>query len=49
WSDVPVVLPEIGFMTNRDDDRLLSDSAYQDKIAQALADAALRFLQERAG
>ena len=49
WSDVPVVLPEIGFMTNRDEDRLLSDSAYQDKIAQALADAALRFLQERAG
>jgi N-acetylmuramoyl-L-alanine amidase len=49
WSDVPVILPEIGFMTNPEEDRLLNDPAYQAKIAQALADAAARFLRERAG
>ncbi|MHB9149908.1 MAG: N-acetylmuramoyl-L-alanine amidase [Thermoleophilia bacterium] len=47
WSDVPVILPEIGFMTNSQEDRLLNDDAYQDKIAGALAEAALRFLEER--
>jgi len=35
-------------MTNPQEDRLLNDAAYQDKIAQALADAAVRFLEERA-
>lgn len=49
WSDVPVILPEIGFMTNPEEDRLLSDPSYQAKIAQALADAAVRFLRERTG
>lgn len=47
WSDVPVILPEIGFMTNSQEDRLLNDDAYQDKIADALAEATLRFLEER--
>jgi N-acetylmuramoyl-L-alanine amidase len=44
WSDVPVILPEIGFMTNPDEDRLLATAAYQDKIVQALADAILSYL-----
>src|SRR5918992_4878081 len=29
WSDVPVILVEMGFMTNRIDDRLLATTAYQ--------------------
>lgn len=49
WSDVPVILPELGFMSNPAEDRLLSSASYQQKIAGALADAAVRFLQEQRG
>lgn len=45
WSDVPVILPEIGFMTNPSEDRLLATPEYQDAIAGALARAVVRFLQ----
>lgn len=45
WSDVPVILPEIGFMTNPDEDRLLATAEYRQKIAQALADATIEFVQ----
>ena len=45
WSDVPVILPEIGFMTNAAEDRLLATPAYQDAIVGALARAIVQFLQ----
>jgi len=38
WSRVPVILVEMGFLSNPDEDRLLSSSDYEDKIAKALAD-----------
>ncbi|MDF2885603.1 MAG: N-acetylmuramoyl-L-alanine amidase [Clostridiaceae bacterium] len=38
WSKVPVVLVEIGFLSNAEEDRLLSTDQYQNKIALALAD-----------
>jgi N-acetylmuramoyl-L-alanine amidase len=44
WSDVPVILPEIGLMTNREEDALLATGAYQDKLVQGLTDAVLEFL-----
>jgi N-acetylmuramoyl-L-alanine amidase len=44
WSDVPVILPEIGFMSNAAEDRLLATAAYQDKIVAGLARAILAFL-----
>jgi N-acetylmuramoyl-L-alanine amidase len=44
WSDVPVFLPEIGFMTNAAEDKLLATDVYRDKIAQALTQAILEFL-----
>ena len=49
WSKVPVILPEIGFMTNPTEDRNLATAAYQQKIANALADAAVQFIQEQRG
>jgi len=49
WSDVPVIIPELGFMSNPEEDRLLNSASYQQKIADALADAAVRFIQEQRG
>lgn len=44
WADVPVILPEIGFMTNPDEDRLLATDAYQNKIVEGLTRGILSFL-----
>lgn len=38
WSKVPVVLVEMGFLSNVEEDKLLSSQAYQDKLAKGLAD-----------
>jgi N-acetylmuramoyl-L-alanine amidase len=44
WADVPVILVEMGFMTNRTEDRLLATPAYQRRAAVGLCRGALRFL-----
>lgn len=44
WADVPVILVEMGFMTNRTDDRLLATEAYQRRAASGLCRGTLRFL-----
>lgn len=44
WADVPVILVEMGFMTNATEDRLLATSAYQRRAAIALCRGALRYL-----
>ncbi len=44
WADVPVILVELGFMTNRTDDRLLATATYQQRAAAGLCRGALRFL-----
>jgi N-acetylmuramoyl-L-alanine amidase len=52
WSDVPVILVEMGFMTNRTDDRLLATASYQRRAAVGLCRGTLRFLKrspERCG
>lgn len=38
WSKVPVIIIETGFMSNAGEDKLLSSSDYQSKIAKGLAD-----------
>jgi N-acetylmuramoyl-L-alanine amidase len=44
WADVPVILAEMGFMTNRTDDRLLATGRYQRRAAAGLCRGTLRFL-----
>lgn len=44
WADVPVILVEMGFMTNRTEDQLLATAAYQRRAAIGLCRGALRFL-----
>jgi N-acetylmuramoyl-L-alanine amidase len=45
WADVPAVLVETGFMSNRREAALLRSPRYQQTIAGALARAAQRFLR----
>ena len=44
WADVPAVLVETGFMSNRREAGLLRSAAYQQQLARALARGAQRFL-----
>ena len=44
WSNVPVILVELGFMTNPTEDRLLASAAYKRRAALGLCRGALRFL-----
>jgi N-acetylmuramoyl-L-alanine amidase len=42
WSDVPVVLAEVGFLTNPAEDRKLTSRAYQRRVARGLAQGIAR-------
>lgn len=44
WADVPVMLVELGFMSNPTDDRLLATSVYQRRAAVGLCRGTLRYL-----
>ena len=43
WSKVPVILIEMGYMTNADEDYKLSTSDYQDKLASGMANGILKY------
>lgn len=45
--DVPSVLVEMGYLSNKDDEKLLLDPDWQKKAAGAIADAAMHFLETR--
>jgi N-acetylmuramoyl-L-alanine amidase len=49
WSNVPVVLAEVGFLTNRGEDRLLNQGSYQQRAAQGIADGIVQFVPAPAG
>jgi N-acetylmuramoyl-L-alanine amidase len=44
WSNVPVILVEMGFMTNPTEDRLLATTGFQRRAAIGLCRGALHFL-----
>ena len=44
WSKVPVVLIEMGFLSNPEEDNLLNSDSYQEKLAQGLCNGILKAL-----
>jgi len=48
WADVPVILVEMGFMTNPSEDRLLATRGYQRRAALGLCRGTLRALRRSA-
>jgi N-acetylmuramoyl-L-alanine amidase len=47
WSNVPVVLAELGFLTNPREDRLLSSPAYEQRAARGLERGIRAFVPPR--
>ena len=45
WADVPAILPELGFLTNPREERLLTSAPYQHRAAVGLCRGILRFLR----
>jgi N-acetylmuramoyl-L-alanine amidase len=43
--DIPSVLVEMAYMTNKEDERLLNSDPFQEKIAKALAASVKRFFE----
>jgi N-acetylmuramoyl-L-alanine amidase len=46
WSEVPTILVEMGFLTNPEEDALLSDPAYLERMAQGLTAGINRYFTE---
>jgi len=49
WANVPVILLEMGFMTNPTEDRALATTAYQRRAALGLCRGTLRYLARAPG
>lgn len=45
WAKVPAIIVECGFMSNPDEDALLASPAYQDKLAEGIANGVLAYLE----
>ena len=48
WADVPVVLTEVGFLSNPAESRLLHTAAYQQRVAHGLTAGVAAYLAKRA-
>jgi N-acetylmuramoyl-L-alanine amidase len=48
WSKAPTVLVEMGFLSNRLEDRLLGSGVYREKTAYGLSAGIVRFLKSDA-
>ena len=45
WSTVPVILVEMGFMSNYNEDEMMSNAQYQRKMMQSIADGVEEYFQ----
>ena len=45
WSKVPVVLIEMGFMSNYNEDEMMSNKEYQKKMMQSIADGVEKYFK----
>lgn len=45
WTTVPIFLIEMGFMTNQNEDALLSSSDYQEKIADGIVSGLIKYFE----
>ena len=45
WSTVPVILVEMGFMSNYNEDEMMSNAQYQRKMMQSIADGVDEYFQ----
>ncbi len=47
WSKVPVILLEMGFMTNPEEDRLLNTDDYQNKMVAGITEGLIKYVKEK--
>lgn len=47
WSQVPVVLVEMGFLSNYNEDQMMSNPDYQRKLMQSVADGVEEYLRQK--
>ena len=47
WTKVPIVLVEMGFMTNAEEDRLMSTEDYQNKIVSGIVNGICRYFEQK--
>ena len=47
WSKIPVIILEMGFMTNESDDLKMSDPDFQDTMASGIADGIDAYFAEK--
>ena len=46
WTHMPAILVEVGFLTNKWEEKLLKSPAFRQKVTDALTDAVLSYNQE---
>ena len=47
WSKVPVVLVEMGFMSNPEEDRKMAETSYQEKMMKSVAEGAQAYFENK--
>jgi N-acetylmuramoyl-L-alanine amidase len=47
WSKIPVILLEMGYMTNVQEDKLLNSDDYQNKIVLGIVDGVTKYYSSK--